>query len=116
MASTRSASTGTVVAASDRTSARPRFDVHLVKGHERPAPGKSTDATVEFFLYADGRQSVTYTVAANDFAGTKKTVKVPAGKHQVVTWPTEDGYYDVIITAKESADFMQRFAGRAAEK
>ncbi|MEW2508020.1 alkaline phosphatase family protein [Amycolatopsis sp. NPDC047767] len=108
---------GTVVPASDRTSAQPRVDVRLVKGSTRSdGRGKSADATVEFTLSADGRRSVTYTLTANDFAGKKTTIQVPAGKHSVVTWPTEDGYYDVIITAKESADFMQRFAGRAAEK
>jgi phospholipase C len=53
---------------------------------------------------------------ANDFAGKKTTIVVPGGKHSVVSWPTEDGYYDVIITANESADFKQRYAGRAAQK
>ncbi|MFD2415576.1 phospholipase domain-containing protein [Amycolatopsis pigmentata] len=72
--------------------------------------------TRRFFLFAEGRQSVTFTLTTNDFAGRTRTIEVRAGKQQVVTWPTEDGYSDVIITAKESADFRQRFAGRAAEK
>ena len=59
---------------------------------------------------------MTYTLTANDFAGRKTTIQVPAGKHSVVTWPTEDGYYDVIVTATEPADFNQRCAGRAEEK
>ena len=101
---------GTVVPASDRTSAQPRVDVRLAKGHGR------VDPTVAFTLSANGGRSVTYTVTANDFAGKTTTIVVPAGKHSVVTWPTEDGYYDVIITAKESADFKQRYAGRAAQK
>ncbi|MGW4487326.1 alkaline phosphatase family protein [Amycolatopsis sp. NPDC004368] len=101
---------GTVVPANDRTSAQPRVDVRLVKGHGRSA------ATVEFTLAADGRKAVTYTLVANDFAGRKTTIQVPAGKKDVISWPTEDGYYDVIITAKESPDFQQRYAGRAAEK
>jgi phospholipase C len=107
---------GTVVPAADRTSAQPRVDVRLAKGHTRPdGRGRSKDATVEFTLYADGRRSVTYTLTANDYAGRRTTIEVPAGKHSVITWPTEDGYYDVIITAQQSADFTQRYAGRAAE-
>jgi phospholipase C len=101
---------GTVVPADDRTSAQPRVDVRLVKGHAR------SNATVEFALSAIGRRSVTYTLTANDFAGKMTTIVVPAGKRSVISWPTEDGYYDVIITAKESADFKQRYAGRAAQK
>jgi phospholipase C len=101
---------GTVVPATDQTSAQPRVDVRLVKAHGRSA------ATVEFTLSALGRRSVTYTLTANDFAGKKTTIVVPAGKRSVVSWPTEDGYYDVIITANESADFKQRYAGRAAQK
>jgi phospholipase C len=58
---------------------------------------------------------VTYTLTANDYAGRRTTIEVPAGKHSVISWPTEDGYYDVIITAQQSADFTQRYAGRAAE-
>jgi phospholipase C len=107
---------GTVVPANDKTSARPRAEVELVKGHTRPdSRGKSRDATLEFTLSAEGRRPVTFTLTANDFAGGKTTVEVPAGKRRAVSWPTEDGYYDVIITATESAGFSQRFAGRAAE-
>ncbi|MGZ0153623.1 alkaline phosphatase family protein [Kribbella sp. WER1] len=101
---------GTVVPTGDKTSAQPRVDVRPVKGHKRVTP------TVEFTLSAAGGRSVTYTLTANDFVGGTKTVQVPAGKHTVITWPTDDGYYDVIITAKESADFKQRYAGRAAQK
>ncbi|WP_371402670.1 DUF756 domain-containing protein [Kribbella sp. NBC_00662] len=101
---------GTVVPATDQTSAQPRVDVRLVKARGRSA------ATVEFTLSAIGRRAVTYTLTANDFAGKKTTIQVPAGKRSVITWPTEDGYYDVIITANESGDFKQRYAGRAAEK
>ncbi|MFD7155578.1 alkaline phosphatase family protein [Kribbella sp. NPDC059898] len=99
---------GTV--ATDQTSPQPRVDVRLVKAHGRSA------ATVEFTLSAVGRKSVTYTLTANDFAGRTTTIQVPAGKQTVITWPTEDGYYDVIITAKESPDFNHRYAGRVAEK
>ncbi|MFF0342857.1 alkaline phosphatase family protein [Kribbella sp. NPDC004875] len=97
---------GTVVAAGDKTSAQPRVDVRLVKGR---------NAAVEFTLTAAGSRAVTYTLTPNDFTGKKTTIVVPAGKHSVITWPTEDGYYDVVITAKESTDFTQRYAGRTAQ-
>ncbi|WP_427892897.1 alkaline phosphatase family protein [Kribbella sp. GL6] len=101
---------GTVVPATDQTSPQPRVDVRLVKPHGRSA------ATVELALSAVGRRSLTYTLTANDFAGRTTTVQVPAGQERVITWPTDDGYYDVIITTKESPDFTQRHAGRVAAK
>jgi phospholipase C len=98
---------GALVPAGDKTSAQPRIDVRLVKGHK---------AAVEFTLTAMGSRSVTYTLTPNDFSGRKTTIHVPAGKHTTITWPTEDGYYDVIITTKESTDFTHRYAGRTAQR
>ncbi|MGW6281365.1 alkaline phosphatase family protein [Kribbella sp. NPDC055071] len=100
---------GSVVLATDQASAKPQVDVQLVKPHGRSA------ATVKLTLSAAGRP-VIYTLTPNDFAGRTTTIQVPAGKHRTITWPTEDGYYDVIITAKESPDFTQRYAGRTAQK
>ncbi|MEV6284452.1 alkaline phosphatase family protein [Kribbella sp. NPDC051770] len=96
-------------------SARPRVDVRLNKGQTRADGRRTKDATVDFTLYADGRQAVTFTLTPNDYDGRTRTISVPAGKHTVVNWPTEDGYYDVVITAQQSPDFTQRYAGRAAE-
>jgi phospholipase C len=81
----------------------PRIDAELVPG---------STPVVSLKLYNDGERGVTYTLTANDYAGGRSSVTVAGGGSQTVQWPTEDGYYDVIITADTDGGFRQRYAGR----
>lgn len=45
--------------------------------------------------------------------GTRK-ITVPGGHSTVVNWPTERGYYDVVLTADTGTGWTQRYAGRVA--
>jgi phospholipase C len=39
-------------------------------------------------------------------------VRVPAGAHRAITWPTDRGWYDVEVTAPQDATFRRRLTGR----
>jgi phospholipase C len=100
---------GQVASAGEKTGSLPRVDVDLPKGE-----GAHKQTQVELTLYADGKQPVRYTLTANDYLGGTQSVTVGGGKKKVVTWPTENGYYDVVITADTSTTWTQRYAGRIA--
>jgi phospholipase C len=71
--------------------------------------------TIELTLANEGQQEVTYTLTPNDFRGHTQTVAVKGGKSKTIGWPTDqDGYYDVVITAKSASGFRRRYAGRIA--
>ncbi|MGY5035184.1 phospholipase domain-containing protein [Streptomyces sp. 900116325] len=44
-------------------------------------------------------------------AGKERTVWVHAGGHSRMTWPTDDGRYDITVTAGTGTRFAQRYAG-----
>jgi phospholipase C len=70
---------------------------------------------VELTLANDGTTVIVYTVARNDYAGSTRKVTVPGGSTKSVSWPaSQDGYYDVVITANTSDGFRRRYAGRLA--
>jgi phospholipase C len=70
---------------------------------------------LQLTLASDGSKAVTYTVTANDYAGTTQTVAVSAKETSTVNWPVDaNGYYDGIITANTSDGFTRRYAGRIA--
>ncbi len=94
-----------VPAAAQKNIGIPRVDVHLVGG----AHGE-----VRLTLHNDGTQAVRYSLTANDYLGGSRTRTVAAGRSTVVTWPTHEGYYDVIITADSGTGWTQRYAGRVA--
>jgi phospholipase C len=96
---------GQVVPSSERDLGIPRADVKLVKG---------AAAKVEITLDNDGREPVRYQLVANDFAGGTQVVHVAGGATTEIDWPTQDGYYDVIITADTGNGWSQRYAGRVA--
>lgn len=96
---------GQVVPAGRQDIGIPRVDVHLVGGSH----GK-----VRFTLHNDGTRPVRYSLKANDYLGGSQTRSVAAGRSTVVTWPTHEGYYDVVITADTGTDWTQRYAGRVA--
>ncbi|MGW4483123.1 alkaline phosphatase family protein [Amycolatopsis sp. NPDC004368] len=68
---------------------------------------------VLFTLHNDNLlKPVHYKLTANDFAGGTKTFIVLGLLPALVTWPTVNGYYDVVITVDSDPTWKQRYAGR----
>ncbi|MEY9904987.1 phospholipase C [Catenulispora sp. MAP12-49] len=82
-----------------------RVQAELVTGHHHE---------VKFTLHNDGTKRITYTLTANDFLGGTRHVTVAPGHTSTVTWPTKQGYYDVVLTVDADAAWTQRYAGRIA--
>ena len=97
---------GTVLHAGQNNAGVPRADVGLVTGDS---------PTVAITLHNDGLQQVHYTLTANDFAGGTQDFWVAAGQSTPVSWPTTDGYYDVVMTADTGTGWNHRYAGRIAQ-
>ena len=97
---------GTVLPAGQDNAGVPRVDVALVAGSE---------PTLTIALHDDGLQPVHYTLTANDFAGGTRSVWVHPGATETITWPTTDGYYDVVVTAATGTGWQHRYAGRVAQ-
>lgn len=85
----------------------PRVEVDLLSG-------KSTrqEAQMKFKLHNDGTEPVRYTLTANDYLGSTRSVTMHGGKTNIVMWPTQEGYYDVVITVDTDTTWTQRYAGR----
>jgi phospholipase C len=97
---------GKIIAAGTATGPVPR-----VAG----APASGTVPSFQLTVANDGTQAVTYTMTANDYAGTTQAVTVGPNGSAAVTWPVDaDGYYDVIVTANTADGFARRYAGRVA--
>jgi phospholipase C len=100
---------GRVAPAGTREGALPRVEAALLKGE-----GPHQEAQVKFKLHNDGTEPVRYTLTAHDYRGGTRTVTVRGGKTDVVMWPTEQGYYDVVLTVDTDTAWTQRYAGRIA--
>ncbi|MGA6157253.1 alkaline phosphatase family protein [Stenotrophomonas sp. NPDC087984] len=100
---------GRIAPAGKRDGGLPRVEVDLLKGG-----GTKREAQVRLTLHNDGTESVNYTLTANDYLGGTQNVTVAHGETKVVMWPTQDGYYDVVVTADVDAAWTQRYAGRVA--
>lgn len=74
-----------------------------------------TDPTVTITLHNDGLQQVHYTLTANDHVGGTQDYWVAAGASKTVSWPTSEGYYDVVMTADTGTGWTHRYAGRIAQ-
>ncbi|HEY4267954.1 MAG TPA: alkaline phosphatase family protein [Galbitalea sp.] len=96
---------GQIVPSTERDLGIPRVNVKLTKG---------AGAKIAITLDNDGRESVRYQLVANDFAGGTQVIHVAGGASTEFDWPTQDGYYDVIITADTGNGWTQRYAGRVA--
>ena len=97
---------GKIVPASTTTGQIPRVAATPVSG---------TSRSLQVTLANDGSTAVTYTLTANDYAGTTQAKPVAAGGSAVISRPvSSDGYYDVIITASTTDGFTRRYAGRIA--
>ncbi|WP_432002686.1 alkaline phosphatase family protein [Streptomyces sioyaensis] len=100
---------GQVAPAGKTEGGLPRVEVDLLKG-ERTTHG----AQVELTLHNDGTEPVDYTLAAHDYLGGTRKVTVAHGETKVVMWPTQEGYYDVVVTVATDTTWTQRYAGRIA--
>ncbi len=58
-----------------------------------------------------GATQVRFSVERVDFAGSATTRYVKGGKSVSVHWPTQNGWYDVVVTANTGDGFSYRFAG-----
>ena len=63
-------------------------------------------------LVNDGRSDVTLVLTGGRYGGERRTVRVPAGSHRALTWPTDRGWYDVEVTATQDPTFRRRLTGR----
>jgi phospholipase C len=97
---------GAVLPAGQNNGGVPRVDVDLRTG---------TTPTVLITLHNDGLQQVHYTLTANDHVGGTQEFWVAPGQSKAVSWPTADGYYDVIMTADTGTGWEHRYAGRVAQ-
>ncbi|NNC11752.1 DUF756 domain-containing protein [Planctomonas sp. JC2975] len=97
---------GTLLPAGQNNAGVPRVDVSLSAG---------SNPTVQLALHNDGLQQVRYIVTANDYDGGTKALWVLPGKTTELSWPTSDGYYDVVITADTGTGWKHRYAGRIAQ-
>ncbi|MGI5142705.1 phospholipase domain-containing protein [Streptomyces sp. CA-106110] len=73
--------------------------------------GRPENASLELELRNAGGTEVAFTVTPNDFAGKEQTVWVKAGDRTRLTWRTDEGRYDVTVTAGTGTRFVQRYAG-----
>ena len=97
---------GAIVPAGTTTGQIPQVAATPVTGPRR---------SLRLTLANDGTAAVTYTLTANDLAGTSHTLTVGANRSTNFKWPVdEDGYYDVTITANTGDGFSRRYAGRIA--
>ncbi|GGJ44440.1 phospholipase domain-containing protein [Streptomyces brasiliensis] len=79
-------------------------------------PLEPSTRSSDFRLLPEWRQPlvhrpVSFTLTPNDFAGKEQTVWVRAGDRTRLTWRTDDGRYDVTVTAGTGTRFAQRYAG-----
>lgn len=100
---------GQIVPAGITIGGVPRVEVALLREE-----GATQPAQVKLTLHNDGTRTLRYTLTANDYLGDTRTVTVDSGKTSVVIWPTQHGYYDVIITANTGTTWSHRYAGRIA--
>ncbi|MFI9777366.1 phospholipase domain-containing protein [Streptomyces sp. NPDC051956] len=100
---------GRVAPAGTRDGALPRVEVDLLK-----AKGAKHEARAKLTLHNDGTKPMDYTLTANDYLGRTQKVTVAHGAKKVVMWPTQEGYYDVVVTVDSDTAWTQRYAGRIA--
>jgi phospholipase C len=70
--------------------------------------------TLTITLGNTGVEPVRFQLAAHDYVGGTRVVHVKGGQSTEVDWPTQDGYYDIVLTADTGTGWTQRYAGRVA--
>ncbi|MEU6368180.1 phospholipase domain-containing protein [Streptomyces sp. NPDC046931] len=68
-------------------------------------------AWLELELRNAGGTEVAFTITPNDFAGEERTVWVGTGERTRLTWRTDEGRYDVTVTAATGTRCAQRYEG-----
>ncbi|WP_024802347.1 phosphocholine-specific phospholipase C [Nocardia sp. BMG51109] len=66
---------------------------------------------VRIALANRGRQSVTLSLGPLRYGQVREDVDLAAGATRVVDWSTENGWYDVEVTAAEEPEFRRRITG-----
>ncbi|HEY4464060.1 MAG TPA: phospholipase domain-containing protein, partial [Streptosporangiaceae bacterium] len=100
---------GQVAPAGETNGGLPRVEADLLRGE-----GARQEAQVKLTLHNDGTEPVRYTLTAHDYLGRTQSVTVHGGNTNVVMWPTQQGYYDAVITVDTDTNWTQRYAGRIA--
>lgn len=108
------------------TDGRYDFSVYGADSFLRDASGRAEEAPdvravvrdddrsrITLRLGNKGRSELEFTVEPVDFTGSRRTRRVRPGDTATLDWPTQDGWYDVRVTASgEAADgFTRRYAG-----
>jgi len=96
---------GQVIGQGNTATTIPAADVDLLPG---PRP------RVRIGLGNAGTATASYTLTAHDHAGGTRRVAVPPGRRVTVMWPTEDGYYDILLSV-EGSGWRHRYAGRVTQ-
>jgi phospholipase C len=99
---------GQVVPEGQRDVGLPRVEADLVAGKD------GGEGRVRLRLHNDGTVPMRFTLTPHDFRGEKKVIHLGGRKSTVVSWPTKNGYYDVVLTADTGNGWRQRYAGRVA--
>jgi phospholipase C len=77
------------------------------------APITGSAPSLHLVLANGGTTAITYTLTANDYAGSTTALTVGANESTAITWPVDaDGYHDVIVTTDTEDRFTRRYAGR----
>jgi phospholipase C len=77
----------------------------------RPTFGRAR-AALGLTLVNDGTVTVTLELRSLAYKEKKRTVRLAAGAHRDITWPTDHGWYDVQVTAPADASFRRHLTGR----
>lgn len=100
---------GQVAPAGAKGGGLPRVQAALLKDE-----GTEHGGQVKLRLHNDGTEAVRYTLTAHDYLGGTRSVTVRGGRTTDVRWPTQQGYYDVVLTVDTDTSWTQRYAGRIA--
>jgi phospholipase C len=63
-------------------------------------------------LVNDRRHAVTLVVEPEAYDGRRRVVRLRAGGRESLQWPTDRGWYDVVVTSPDDDTFRRRLTGR----
>jgi phospholipase C len=67
-------------------------------------------------LANSGHEGARFSLVSNDFIHRSQARHVDAGETDEVSWPTQDGWYDVTVQVTSDPTFAYRFAGRIEQR
>lgn len=68
--------------------------------------------SLELRLVNGGDKPVTLDVRSGDYGDAAETVRLGPGQDNSLTWRTDRGWYDLVVTAREDESFRRRLTGR----